>query len=214
MAVRARCWPAALLVAALGAAPAARAQEPEDDVIREPPPPPVYVAELRAAGRAVIGLDFGIGVLDAVCDGCYSEGGLSLDGFGGVQITPRLALLVDAWALMHLVAGDRNQTGGAAHALATAGPRVWIDPRLWVQAGLGAGGLLATGAGARSGADFGPAAMLAVGGEPGHRRCSGIDLSVRIGATRVAGEALDADSAAGDTVLLYSIAAVVGFHWN
>ncbi len=206
---------AALLLAVSIAAPRAAAQEPEeDDVVNEPPPPPVYVAELRAPWRAVLGLDFGLGMLDAVCDGCYAEGGISLNGFGGAQLTPRLALLADAWALMHLIAGDMNDTGAAAHGLATAGARVWIIPRLWVQAGIGAGGLFVGGAGDQDGVDLGPAAMIAVGGEPGHRRSSGIDLSIRIGATRLAGEPGEADSGGGDAVLLYSIAAVVGYHWN
>jgi hypothetical protein len=216
----ARFGAAALLVAVL--APPAAAQErrpadPDDEAVREPPPPPLYVAALREPGRAVIGLDFGLGMFDAVCSGCYAEGGISLSGFGGAQLTRRVALLADVWALMHLIAQDMNETGAAAHAMATAGARVWIIPRLWVQAGIGAGCLAVTGTGPDDGVDGGPSALLAIGGELGHKRTSGIDLSVRIGATRLAGDrgSTDADDPDdGDAVLLYSIAAVVGYHWN
>ncbi|HKE16177.1 MAG TPA: hypothetical protein VKB80_14975 [Kofleriaceae bacterium] len=213
------------MAAALGgAAPRAGAQAPHDpgdeDVVHEPPPPPVYVARLRAPGRAVIGLDFGIGLLDAVCGGCYAEGGISLDGFAGAQLAPRVALVVDAWSLFHLIAtGNTGGPGLAAHAIATAGARVWLVPRLWLQAGLGGGGLLFSGGGGRdSGAELGPAAMFAVGGELGHKRFSGIDLSIRMGSSRVragSGGSDDADAGrSGDRVFVYSVAAVAGYHWN
>lgn len=210
---------AAALLIAVVAVPRAAAQErqpagEDDDVVRGPPPPPIYVAALREPGRRVVGLEFGIGMLDAVCGGCYAEGGLSLSGFGGAQLTRRVALLADVWALMHLIAEDMNESGVAAHALATAGARVWIIPRLWVQAGIGAGGLVVTGTSADNGLDAGAAGMLAVGGELGHERSSGIDLSLRIGATRLAGEPGSTDEDDGGAALLYSIAAVVGFHWN
>jgi hypothetical protein len=208
------------LAAAISAgAPRAAAQDAHDpddeDVVHEPPPPPPYVARLRPPGRAVIGLDFGLGMLDAVCGGCYAEGGISLDGFAGAQVSRRVALLADAWSLAHLIAADDGGGGVAAHAIATAAARVWIVPRLWVQAGLGGGWLLVAGGGDDGGAEFGPAAMFAVGGELGHRRWSGIDLSVRMGGSKVRvsrgeGGASDSD----ESVLLYSLAAVVGFHWN
>jgi hypothetical protein len=174
----------------------------QDEV--EDEPPPVYVAELRTAGRLVIGFDFGIGLIDATCDGCYSVGGLSMDGFAGLQLTPRLALVADAWSMLHLLATDTEDSGIASHGLGTAGARVWLAPKLWIQGGLG-GGLFSAGP-RGSGALLGPGAMLAVGGEPGHRRCSGIDLSARLGGTLLSDE--------GERLLLYSIAAVVGYHWN
>lgn len=208
---------AAALVAAAPRAGAQDSHDPGDeDVVHEAPPPPVYVARLRAPGRAVVGLDFGIGVLDAVCSRCYAEGGISLDGFAGAQLAPRVALVVDAWSLFHLIAADSGAPGVAAHAIATAGARVWLVPRLWVQAGLGGGGLLVSGGGdGDSGADFGPAAMFAVGGELGHKQFSGIDLSIRIGGSRVRAGRDDTDGAgSGDRVLIYSAAAVAGYHWN
>lgn len=166
------------------------------------------MAELRLPGRLVIGFDFGIGVLDATCGGCYARGGLALDGFAGVQVAPRVALLADVWTVNHLLPSDEERSGIAIHAVNTAAARVWLIPRLWLQAGAGLGWFNITAD--RDGFLFGPSAMVAVGGEPGHRRCSGIDLSLRIGGTRVRD---DSDEAGGHT-LLYSATAVVGYHWN
>jgi hypothetical protein len=169
---------------------------------------PIYVAELRAPGRLVIGFDFGIGILDATCGGCYLVGGLSLDGFAGVQVSRRVALLADVWTLNHLLPTDEERRGIAIHAIQSAGARVWVNPRLWLQAGGGLGWFNITAD--RDGFLFGPSAMVAVGGEPGHKRCAGVDLSLRIGGTVVRDESDDS----GDRMLLYSATAVVGYHWN
>jgi len=176
---------------------------------------PVYVAELRLPGRLVIGFDFGIGFIDATCDGCSPVGGLSLDGFAGVQVARRVALLTEVWTINHLLptADDGDREGIAIHALNTAGARVWLTPRLWLQAGAGLGWFNITAD--RDGFLVGPTAMIAVGGEPGHKRCSGIDLSLRIGGTRVRDESgADDDSGGASHMLLYSATAVVGYHWN
>src|SRR6185503_9419632 len=90
----------------------------------------VYVAELRAPGRLVIGFDFGIGFIDATCGGCYVRGGLSLDGFAGVQVARRVALLADVWTINHLLStDDQERSGIAIHAIQAAAARVWIRPR-------------------------------------------------------------------------------------
>lgn len=186
---------------------AGTAHAQDDEFVDEPPPPPLYVAELRQPGRAVLGLDFGIGTVDAVCSGCYAEGGLSLDVFAGVQATRRVAVLAEAWSLIHLIALDGDRTGVATLALATAAARVWVIPRLWIQAGAGGGWFMVAGTD-EDGVDVGPAAAFAVGGELGHQRCSGIDLSIRMGGAGIP------DDDTGDRVLVYNVAAVVGFHWN
>lgn len=198
---------AAVIAMLLALAGTAHAQSEGDQL--EDLSEPVYVAELRAPGRLVIGFDFGIGFIDATCGGCYPRGGLSLDGFAGVQVARRVALLADVWTVNHLLATDDQQRSGIAiHAIQTAAARVWIMPRLWVQAGGGLGWFNITSD--RDGFLFGPAAMIAVGGEPGHRRCSGIDLSLRIGGTRVREESEDSRG----HMLLYGATAVVGYHWN
>jgi hypothetical protein len=199
---------ACLLLVVLAAPRSAGAQQTDEDkelarLLEEE----VYVAELRQPGRLVVGFDFGIGFIDATCGGCYPRGGLSLDGFVGVQVARRLALLADVWTVNHLVARDEQarESGIAIHAIQTAAARVWIVPRLWVQAGGGLGWFNITAD--HDGFLFGPAGMIAVGGEPGHKRCNGIDLSLRIGGTRVRDDA-------ADHMLLYSATAVVGYHWN
>jgi hypothetical protein len=137
---------------------------------------------------------------------------VSLDGFAGVQVSRRVALLADIWTINHLLPTDEEENGIAIHSIDSAGARVWLNPRLWLQAGAGLGWFNITAD--HDGFLFGPAAMIAVGGEPGHKRCSGIDLSLRIGGTRVRDESEGEGS--GDTrhMLLYSATAVVGYHWN
>lgn len=196
------------LALAVGAPSAARAQGEAEEA--EEALEPIYVAELRLPGRLVIGFDFGIGFIDATCGGCYPIGGLSVDGFAGVQVSRRVAVLADVWTINHLLPADDERKGLAIHALNTAAARVWLMPRLWLQGGGGLGWFNVTAD--RDGFLFGPAAVLAVGGEPGHKRCSGIDLSLRIGGTVVRDESDGTDS--GDRMLLYSAAAVVGYHWN
>lgn len=199
--------PLLLFVAlAVGAPGAARAQGEAEEA--EEALEPIYVAELRLPGRLVIGFDFGIGFFDATCGGCFPLGGLSLDGFAGVQVSRRVALLADLWTINHLVPTEEERSGIAIHAHHTAAVRVWLAPRLWLQGGAGLGWFNITAD--RDGFLFGPTGMVAVGGEPGHKRCNGIDLSLRIGGTVVRDETDDS----GGRMLLYSATAVVGYHWN
>ena len=102
---------------------------------------------------------------------------------------------------------EQDHTGLAAHTIGTAAARVWVMPRLWLQAGAGVGWLTRDQGGDHVGI-HGPAAVVAIGSEPGHKLCSGIDLSLRIGGTSI-----DIGGDVGRT-LLYSIGAAVGFHWN
>jgi hypothetical protein len=208
--VSGRARPRALLAAlALAGAAAAPARAAAQLVVHEPEPPPVYVAELRPPGRALAGFDFGIGLFDATCGGCYARGGISLDVFAGAQVAPRVALLAEGWSVNHLLAPGGGASGVATLVLATAGARVWLTPRLWLQGGAGAAALLVTDSGADDdGAHAGPGATLAVGGEPGHRPRGGIDISVRTGVTRLRLEAGRART------VMYDIATVVGYHWN
>ena len=200
----------ALVVGAPGAARAQEAADQDEDEDTVEALEPIYVAELRLPGRLVIGFDFGIGFVDATCGGCYPIGGLAVAGFAGVQVSSRVALLADVWSVNHLLPADEERSGLAIHAINTAAARVWLLPRLWLQGGAGLGWFNITAD--RDGFLFGPSAMIAVGGEPGHKRCSGIDLSLRIGGSIVRDESDGADS--GDRMLLYSAAAVVGYHWN
>lgn len=203
----------ALLVLALAGAatlaPAVASAETAEEldlvVWDEDEPPPLYVPELRASPRLVLGFDFGIGGFDGTCGGCLFVGGLSLDVFAGAQLTPRLAVLADVWAVLHPLATDGDQSGLATHALAVAAARTWIVPTVWAQAGAGIG-ILGFAGRVDNRVFSGPGAMTAIGIEMDHGPCRGIDLQFRAGGTLVP----DADSRA----LIYSVAAVVGFHWN
>lgn len=178
---------------------------PASEVTEDPEP---YLADFRLPGRLVIGFDFGIGAFDLTCGDCAGKGSLHVDLFAGVQVARRVALLAEGWSMMHLLPTDeRDHNGLATHTIATAAARVWLMPRLWLQGGAGVG-WLTTDQGGDHVRIHGPAAVVAIGGEPGHKPCSGIDLSLRIGGTPV-----DIGGDVGRT-LLYSVGAAVGFHWN
>ena len=194
---------AALVLVLAGAFGVAGARVQAQPVVDEDEPPPAYVAELRPGGRPILGLSAGVGVFDATCGGCYSQTGLSVGLYGGWQLTPRVALLADGWAVVHLLPLDADQRGVITHVLAVLAARVWLAPRLWIEAGPGGGVLAATG----QGHDLGPGAVLAIGAEPGHAPCHGIDVSARIGGSRQS-------LGGGDHTLVYSIAGSVAFHWN
>jgi len=205
---------AAVVATALFARPAAadddedtrpEAEVPASEVPDEPEP---YLADFRHPWRLVIGFDFGIGTFDLTCGGCAAMGAVHVDFFAGVQVARRVALLGEAWSMMHLLPTDEDDhTGLAAHTIPTAATRVWVVPRLWLQAGAGVGWFTAD-----QGGDHerlrGPAAAIAIGGEQGHSWCSGIDLSLRVGGTLV-----DVGGDVGRT-LLYSVGGAAGFHWN
>lgn len=181
----------------------AGARADAEPVVDEDEPPPAYVPELRPAGRPVIGFSAGVGLFDATCSGCTSQTGLSVGLFGGWQLSPRVALLADGWAVVHILPLDDPQRGVITHILTVLAARVWLAPQLWIEAGPGGGWLARTG----QGHDLGPGLMLAVGAEPGHKPCHGIDVSARFGGSRQ----LDGD---GGHTLVYSIAGSVAFHWN
>lgn len=178
---------------------------PASEVTEDPEP---YLADFRLPGRLVIGFDFGIGAFDLTCADCAGKGALHVDVFAGVQVSRRVAVLAEGWSMLHLLPTDeQDHTGLAAHTIGTAAARVWVMPRLWLQAGAGVGWLTRDQGGDHVGI-HGPAAVVAIGSEPGHKLCSGIDLSLRIGGTSI-----DIGGDVGRT-LLYSIGAAVGFHWN
>lgn len=194
---------AVVLFLLVASASTARAEEIVWD---EDEPEPVYVADLREAIRFVIGFDAGIGAFDGLCSQCVLAGGLSVDGFAGLQVSRRVAVLADLWGVLHLLPSDGDRTGVASHAFATASGRLWVVPRLWVQAGLGFGALMVAGRGPE---EFvtGPGLVMAIGGEPGHQPTRGVDLSVRLGASIL-------EDDLGERSVFYSVATVVGFHWN
>lgn len=166
----------------------------------------LYIPELRSAGRPIIGAGFGIGMFDASCDNCASKTGLAVEAYGGWQFHRRVAVLADASWTIHLLPVDGDNRGVAGGLSLSAAAQVWINPQLYIRAGIGAGGLAAI-AESDSGLDLGPGVILGVGGELGHRPDHGIDLSVRGAGSSIS----DADL--GD-FLVFSAAAMVSYHHN
>ena len=173
--------------------------------VDEDEPEPYYVPELRAPLRKIIGFDFGIGLFDGFSEEFTIQGGISADFFAGIQFSRRVGVVVDLWSLVHLLPSDSADDRGVfAHSIATASGRVWLAPAFWVQAGLGAGFLSIVGP--RDDVTGGPAGTVAFGSELQHRPTTGIDLSLRIGATRL--------TLNGATRYIYNVSAVAGYHWN
>jgi hypothetical protein len=130
---------------------------------------------------------------------------VSADVFSGAQIAARVAVLADAWSLIHLLPQDApEERGFTTHSLATLGARVWILPTLWLQAGVGVGFL--TVVGPSEDVAIGPAAMVVIGRELRHQPRNGIDISARLGASRFEDE--------GQHDIFYTLSGVVGYHWN
>lgn len=189
----------ALAIAAGGPSPATAATDlpTEEDL---------YLPSLRTATRLAVGFDFGVGIFDASCSACEYLGGLSLDVYGGVLVSPRVALLVELWTLAHLLPADREGTSGLAlHSFATLQGRLWMLPEVWMGAGVGAGALSVT-SGEDAGTGLGPALVLSLGTEVHHRPDTGVDLALRLGVTF-----LEDDNRR--SFELYQIAATVGWHW-
>jgi len=129
-----------------------------------------------------IGIGVGAGHLE--CGGEYCNhttvaGGL--DAHVGVVLQPYLAIVADIWAMAHT---EERLT--VSQSMATVGPRVWLLPRLWVGAGIGA---------ARASynydieitqledsTEWNPAGMVAVGLELLSRDTFGLDIQLRSGA--------------------------------
>lgn len=91
-----------------------------------------------AAPRPRHGLTFGIGLsvgsLVADCTECsetFAAGGL--DVHVGFMVTPRFAILGEAWTMAH-------QDGFLTvyQNIATIAARAWLTPKLWIQGGVGA----------------------------------------------------------------------------
>jgi hypothetical protein len=201
-----RALAAALVGVSLGAG-STSADEAGEEVWEEEPPP-VYVAELRGPVRKLIGFDFGLGIYDGFCSDCLMVGALSAGFQTGLQIAPRVALIAEVWSLLHLLPADSADARGfTAHSIVTAGARVWLQPTLWIQSGLGAGAVSIVGP--IDDVAIGPSATLSIGSELRHRPTSGIDLALKLGGTWYSedGEPNDGD-------ILYNLAAAIGYHWN
>jgi hypothetical protein len=171
------------------------------------PPEPLYVPRYREAPQALVGFDVGIGIIGGLCSSCESTlGGIALDGYAGVLVTPTVAALAEVSTVLHLLPTDEPSNSGLlTHSLATANARVWASPVLWFQGGLGLGNIRehATGSGA---SDYALAFAFAFGGELDHTPSRGIDLALRYALARYQD---DND----EDVTIYNLVFTVGWHW-
>jgi hypothetical protein len=162
--------------------------------------------------RWAIGFDVGLGALVATCETCDTVlGGVSLDVYTGAQVTSRVAVLVEAWSLLHVLGEDANGGGMLAHVALAPSARVWITPTLWAQAGVGAA-LLGTLTAGDDDIALSPAATLSFGGEVKHEPAFGLDLALRAAIARYEDEA-DTEGADGVPFALIQIGISIGWHW-
>lgn len=94
-----------------------------------------YLAEHHWGREGIIvGGDLGFGHISCSGDGCdsFTEAGSFGLHIGGM-ITPRIAVMADAWWMLHTE--DRLTV---SQGIFTGAVRFWAIPRLWLQLGLGA----------------------------------------------------------------------------
>jgi hypothetical protein len=111
-------------------------------------------------------------------DGAHAAGGFSVHA--GMMVTPRLAILGEAWGMAHT-----QDSLTTTQTLATANLRVWLAPRLWLQGGFGVarsklsfdnGPLMASVTSSTV-----PAVSAGIGLELVHSPAFGLDLELRGG---------------------------------
>lgn len=101
-----------------------------------------YTASEDAGRRGVlIGVGLQAGHIRFQCNNdpdCGSEvnesGGLNLSL--AYMLSPKLALSVDGWAMVHR-SEFLNETVTVTHSMLTIGPQIWLLPRIWLRGGLG-----------------------------------------------------------------------------
>ena len=166
----------------------------------------IHIPELRSPPRLLVGAGGGLGFLNGTCDDCRSLGGIALEFYVGYKFHRRVALLFDTWTTAHFLPADSDNPGVTGYVVGTAAVQAWITPIVFVRAGVGLGALAVSSR--RSDVfDHGPGMSLVVGGEIGHRKNSGIDLSARFSG----GPSQYSDFSAP---LFYTIGFVITYHRN
>ncbi len=166
----------------------------------------IHVPELRTPPRLIIGAGGGLGGINGFCDECRLLGAAAFEVYAGWKFHRRVAVLFDSWTTVHFLPADGKNPGFTGTLANTFALQTWITPVVFVRAGLGIGGLWVMSSDVDE-YDHGPAISLVVGGELGHRKNSGIDLSLRFSG----GPAQYSDPSAP---FLYSFAAVITYHRN
>jgi len=96
--------------------------------------------------------------------------------------------------------------GVAGYTAVTVAAQTWITPIVFTRVGLGLGAASIVSKVANT-FEPGPAVSVTVGGELGHRKRSGIDLSIRLSGGPV-------DSSQIGESIFYSLAAMISYHRN
>jgi hypothetical protein len=133
----------------------------------------------------MIGFSLGGGaVRSSACEACDMPNGAAVDASLGWFVNPRLAVMLDVFALTTADAGINETTGllygqSTANALAGVGVQYWPAPRFWVKGSVGYAKLLVAtvlGSGEASGGGM----TLGAGVEVLQRGRFAIDLQGRL----------------------------------
>jgi hypothetical protein len=160
-------------------------------------------------GGLLGGFDAGFGEMSLDCaDSC----GGSIDHAGaaglhiGWRLDPRLAVLYDAWVLVH---PDESAFGRvlAVQTMHVAALQGWVAPRLWIRGGPGVAHLLLRIGEIGTRNDVVPALAAAVGYEALRRERMVLDVALRLGAGF-----FDEDEGQGQAV--YSLSLGAGLSWD
>jgi hypothetical protein len=150
------------------------------------PAAPIYPAANLRRG-ITFGIGAGVGGMESndgpiECFDCEDSVAGSIDAHIGYMINPRLALGFEVWGTGQALDSEASATLVQVLALGTV--RLWLQPRLWVKAGIGSAHLSMSYADSDEPTelDTGAAVMGAVGVELIHRPRFALDLQLRGGA--------------------------------
>jgi hypothetical protein len=159
--------------------------------------PPTYYPGPPERSGFLIGFSLGGGEMIATdCEGCDSLAGLGFDFSIGGFINPRLAIMYDAFAVLH-PEDDVVLTNGTN----TAAVQYWVTPQLWIKGGIGFSQIRLSDGGGEIAAEYGVGATAGVGFEVISSRTFALDI-----AGRVSHGTFDGGGVSNGAVL-------VGVHW-
>lgn len=137
---------------------------------------PTSTPDIQRSGF-IIGFSLGGGSMVPDCDGCESLSGLALDFHLGGMLKPDLALMFDAYGVVHSEEGV-----SLINSVDTVALQYWVAPQVWIKGGLGLGRLSVSEDGNTIGeSDSGLAVLLAGGVEVLQTQSFALDAQLRIG---------------------------------
>ena len=97
---------------------------------------PAYYPPGGYRNGLVLGGGIGFGGLTADRCGDLCGGGLSLEGHIGGMLNPRIALMFDAWTVIH---PQSNFNGNTTDTIYSGALQLWASPIVWFKGGFGLG---------------------------------------------------------------------------